>query len=248
MNDLKTFFKRNNPDAVKEPHEDSLGRSAQTLGPATQPLGLPIYYEAWGGLESANKILWTALWFAVSVSILTLILLRAALNRPPVVILLGQEGQAQVVSGTAAQARESKYQPPVSQAEIKNFLSLFERFFTELDCYTYNQNLKTAFSMMTPEFKTKAQDLLERKGLVENIKADELKTKLTLTDISIVKETPQLLECDVKGWRDIGSFKPDGPHNEIVFEDEIILKKVPRSEKAPDGVLVENWSESLFKK
>ena len=183
MNDLKTFFKRNNPDAVKEPHEDSLGRSAQTLGPATQPLGLPIYYEAWGGLESANKILWTALWFAVSVAILTLILLRAALGRPPVVILLGEKGQSQVVLGSSTQ-------PPVSAVEIKNFLSLFERFFTELDRYTYSQSLKTAFSMMTPEFKAKARDLLEREGLVEALKADELKTQLTLTDISIVKNAP----------------------------------------------------------
>lgn len=239
MISLKTFSKRPGI-SEKEPLEDSL-EVAQTLGADAQTMDVPTYYEAWGGLESANKILWTALWFAVSVAILTLILLRAALGRPPVVILLGEKGQSQVVLGSSTQ-------PPVSAVEIKNFLSLFERFFTELDRYTYSQSLKTAFSMMTPEFKAKARDLLEREGLVEALKADELKTQLTLTDISIVKNAPDLIECDVKGWREIGSFKPDGPHKEVVFEDEIILKKVPRSEKAPDGVLVEDWSESLFKK
>lgn len=223
---LKTFF---NPKGPEENKKDNEGLDA------------PLYYEAWGGLESANKTLWTALWFSMSAALLLLILLRAAMLKPPVVILLSQKGESQVVVGQGSP-------PPVSEDEIKNFVGLFERFFTELDCYTYQQSLKTAFSMMTPEFKIKAQDLLNRQGTVENLKSDELRTHLTLTDISITRETPELLECDIKGWRDISSFKPDGPKSEIVFEDEIILKKVPRSASAPDGVLVEDWKESLFKK
>ncbi len=204
-------------------------------------LGTPVYYEAWGGLESANKALWTALWFAISAALLLLILLRLEMQKPPVVILLSRTGSPQVVMGYNSP-------PPVGADEIKNFLGLFERFFTELDCYAYQESLKTAFSMMTPQFKIKAQEILDQEGLIENIKAGEIRTTLTLTDISIVKETPEIIECDVKGWREIGSFKPDGQKSEIVFEDEIILKKVPRSSTAPDGVLVEDWKESLFKK
>ncbi len=245
----------NSSSADVRPETQTLGGGAQPLGADAQPLGtnaqplaggdeslgVPIYYEAWGGLESANKTLWTALWFAISAAILLIILLRLEIQKPPVVILLSQTGSPQVVVGAQSA-------PPVSADEIKNFIALFERFFTELDRYAYNESLQTAFSMMTPKFKIKAQDILDREGLIETIKTDEIRTKLTLTDISIVRETPEFIECDVKGWREISSFKLDGPKSEIVFEDEIILKKVPRSQTAPDGVLVKDWKESLFKK
>ena len=39
-----------------------------------------------------------------------------------------------------------------------------------------------------------------------------------------------------------------GVELEVVFEDDVVLKKVPRSEQAPNGVLVQDWNESLFKK
>src|ERR1035437_8919693 len=78
------------------------------------PLAVPAYYEVWGGLESANRALWVALWFAVTVALLALILLRGALRRPPVVIRVDASGQAQLADGSGLQA-------PVSEAEVKNF-------------------------------------------------------------------------------------------------------------------------------
>ena len=49
----------------------------------TLPLGEPAYYEVWGGLESANKALWMALWFSTTVAVLALILVRVALWQQP---------------------------------------------------------------------------------------------------------------------------------------------------------------------
>ena len=201
----------------------------------------PAYYEVWGSMESANRALWAALWLAATVALLSLIIIRVLVCRPPVVIRVDGAGQTQVAS-------DAGRQPPVSEAEIKNFLSLFERFFTELNCYTYNADFKLAFSMMTPVFQSKANDMLKRSGAVENLKATEGKTVVTLTEIKIAKDTPEVFECHVKGYRDIGSYKQDRPHSEVVFEDNVILKKVPRSEQAPYGVLVQDWNESLFKK
>jgi hypothetical protein len=34
----------------------------------------------------------------------------------------------------------------------------------------------------------------------------------------------------------------------VVFEHDIILKKVARSEKAPNGILVQDYKESVFKR
>jgi hypothetical protein len=206
----------------------------------TLPLGEPAYYEVWGGLESANKALWMALWFSTTVAILALILVRVSLRRPPVVIRVDDAGQAQVVA--------DPQQPPVSEAEVKNFLTIFERFFTELNAYTYASDLKLAFNMMTPDFQTKANDMLKRDSTVEILKANQGKTTLFLTELKIVRDTTDVFECKVKGYRQTSSYKQDGPTGEVVFEHDIILKKVARSEPAPNGILVQDFKESVFKR
>ena len=201
----------------------------------------PPYYEVWGGLESANRALWAAVWVSSSVMLLSLVMLRVVLRRPPVVITVNGSGQAAVLADAGTQ-------PPVTAAEVKNFLALFERFFTELNVYTYDSSLRQAFTMMTPTFQNKANDMLKRAATIESLKTSQAKTTLTLTEVKVVRDTPQLLECSVKGYRQIGSYKADEPQTEVVFEDDIILRKVPRSEEAPYGLLTEDYHESVFKR
>lgn len=199
------------------------------------------YYEVWGGLESANRALWTGLWFSITVALLCLVLVRLLLTRPPVVIRVSDSGAAQAVSAPGRQ-------PPVGEAEIKNFLSLFERFFWGLNFYGHEQDLKTAFSMMTQNFQRKADELLKREGIIESLQANQSKVTVTLTDLEVLRDTPELLECRVLGSRQLVSYKPDGPSGEVVFEHNIILRKVPRGEQSPYGVLVEDMKERVFKR
>lgn len=205
------------------------------------PLGRPAYYEVWGGLESANKALWLALWLAVTVALLALALLRVQSRRPPVVIRVDSTGQSAAVSGVDRE-------PPVGEAEVRNFLALFERFFIELNTYTYDADLRLAFTMMTPEFQSKANDLLKRENTVENLKANQTKTTLVLTELRVVRDTAQVFECKVKGYRQVASYKPDAAAGEVVFEHDVVLRKVPRSQQSPYGILVEDFHESVFKR
>lgn len=200
----------------------------------------PAYYEVWGGLESANRALWAAVWLASTVALLALILLRAQANRPPVVIRVSDAGQA--LAGTAGEP------VPVSRAEIQNFIALFERFFTGFGVYTYEEDLRLAFSMMTPEFRRKADELLQRQGLVESVKAERLKTQVFLTELQVERDTPEHIACRIKGYREVGSYEAGSPVREVVFEHELMLKKVPRSATSPYGVLVEDYAESIYKK
>ncbi len=216
--------------------------AAAAQAPDDRDLAVPAYYEVWGGLESANRALWAALWLSISVSTLLFIMLRLQIGRPPVVIRVDDSGRAELVADPGRQ-------PPLSEAEVKNFLALFERFFTQLNSYTYESDLKAAFAMMTPAFRSEAGDMLKRAGVVERLKNDERRTALTLTEIRVLGDAPDALHCEVKGYRELGSYKSDaGAAQEVVFEDDIVLKKVPRSETAPNGLLVQAWSESLFKK
>jgi hypothetical protein len=209
--------------------------------PDNLPLGRPAYYEVWGGLESANKALWAALWLAVTVALLALVLVRVQARRPPVVIRVDGSGQAAALAGMDRE-------PAVGEAEVINFLALFERFFIELNAYTYDADLRLAFTMMTPEFQSKANDLLKRENTVENLKANQTKTTLFLTELRVVRDTPQVFECKVKGYRQVASYKPDTAAGEVVFEHGIVLRKVPRSQQSPYGILVEDFHESVFKR
>lgn len=209
--------------------------------PETLQLGRPAYYEVWGGLESANKALWVALWLAVTVALLALALLRVQARRPPVVIKVDGNGQSVALAGTDRQ-------PPVGEAEVRNFLAIFERFFIELNAYTYDADLRLAFTMMTPEFQAKANDLLKRENTIEGLKANQTKTTLFLTELRVLSDTPEVFECKVKGYRQIGSYKPDAAASEVVFEHDIVLRKVPRSQQAPYGILVQDFHESIFKR
>ena len=212
-----------------------------TTDSKTLPLGRPAYYEVWGGLESANKALWTALWLAITVAILALALLRVQSRRPPVVIKVDGSGQSVTLSG-------ADRQPPVGEAEVRNFLALYERFFIELNAYTYDADLRLAFTMMTPEYQAKANDFLKRENTVENLKSNQTKTTLFLTELRVLRDTPQVFECKVKGYRQVGSYKPDVVAGEVVFEHDIVLLKVPRSQQAPYGILVQDFHESVFKR
>jgi len=211
----------------------------------SDPLAVPAYYEVWGGLESANRALWVGLWCSCTFSFLALLLLRGALRRPPVVIRLAADGQVQVIGGATG---TSVQDAGPNQAEIENFVSLFERFFTELNCYTCHADLKQAFSMMTPGFQQKAQDQLNRSGSVEQLKAQKLHASLVITEIAVKDETAQAIDCRVKGYRDIASYLPGVAEHEVVFEDDVVLKKVPRSAQAPYGLLVEDYAASYFKR
>ncbi|MFH2201789.1 MAG: hypothetical protein ABIJ96_01605 [Elusimicrobiota bacterium] len=226
---------------IGKPGGDGAEGSALVQNSVQASLGASAYYEVWGGLESANRALWAALWFAVTVALLAMLLVRVQAGRPPVVIRVTDSGRAEVVAN-------SGMQPPVSEVEIKNFLALFEKFFVELNVYTYDADLRSAFGMMSRSFQDKADRMLKSEGLIQALKTEQRRTRLVLTELRVERETPEHLECRIKGYREIGSYIPDKAGREEVFEHEIILKKTPRSEKAPYGVLVENFKESLFKR
>ena len=46
---------------------ERLFKKAPAAKAEAAPLAEPAYYEVWGGLESANRALWVALWLAVTV-------------------------------------------------------------------------------------------------------------------------------------------------------------------------------------
>ena len=92
------------------------------------------------------------------------------------------------------------------------------------------------------------KDTIKRDGTLETVKAGQLRTTIFLSELRVLRDTPQVFECKVKGYRQTSSYKPDVAAGEVVFEHDVVLRKVPRSERAPYGILVEDFRESVFKR
>ena len=172
--------------------------------------------------------------------IFLVIIVRKSINKMPLVIRVDLLGNAET-------AKYNKSILAVSPAEISNFTQYFTQYFSAHNFYTYDEDFTKAFKMMTEDCQRKLNDYLTIKNVMNNIKSNQEKTKLTITEIRTVKDSPEYVNLKVKGNREIRSYQNADFYREEIFEAELSIKKVDRSEKTPWGLLVDSWSESLYK-
>jgi type IV secretory pathway TrbF-like protein len=198
------------------------------------------YFEVFGDTLAATRV-YQAIIFSLVMGILMLILLlERQLRRPPLVIRVDSLGRADSVNKMDSTQRAS---PP----EITNFTHYFLHHFTAWDVNIFDEEFERSFGMMTQACRQKMNNYLTMNRIPETIKRDKMKVDLNITEIIISKDTPDFVTLKVKGYREIKSYESVDVHREVIFEDTIVLKRVPRTEKTPWGLLVEDWAESLFK-
>jgi hypothetical protein len=88
---------------------------------------------------------------------------------------------------------------------------------------------------------------LDQNQVSTQLSKDQLKVKLTVSNIVVEKDSADFLVVNVKGFREITSYNDAAFNKQIIFENVLTLKKIPRSAEHPWGLLVENWEESVFK-
>jgi hypothetical protein len=167
--------------------------------------------------------------------------LRVALKKTPIVIRVDSLGNAQAFENERSLQK-------VTSSEMANFVQYFVQYFTAYNFYSYDDDFNRAFAMMTKDCQRKMNSRLGEYGIVDQIKANELKTKLTITEINVVKDTPDTSIIKVKGTRDITSYSKHDVNREEIFDIELVVRKVKRSMNTPWGLLVENFVEELYKK
>lgn len=199
------------------------------------------YYEYFSDSLSsiqASRLREYTYWFVI---IMLLVMLSRSLNKPPLVIRVDSLGNAQAFTNVPSLQN-------VTPAEIANFTQYFLQYFTAHNFYTYDDDFTRAFKMMTPAATQKLNDYLGVHEIVDTIKSNQFRTKLTITDITTIKDSAAYINLKVKGTREIRSYQNAAYYREEYFEDELSIKKVDRTEATPWGLLVDSWSEALYKK
>jgi len=198
------------------------------------------YFEVFGDAINQLNLFKTLTVGLLMLCIFLVIIVRKSINKMPLVIRVDLLGNAET-------AKYNKSILAVSPAEISNFTQYFTQYFSAHNFYTYDEDFTKAFKMMTEDCQRKLNDYLTIKNVMNNIKSNQEKTKLTITEIRTVKDSPEYVNLKVKGNREIRSYQNADFYREEIFEAELSIKKVDRSEKTPWGLLVDSWSESLYK-
>ena len=199
------------------------------------------YHEVWGEMANQlNLFKHLTLLFAGAVIFLA-ILLTKSINKMPLVIRVDALGNAEAF-------KDVQSANPVSAAEVNNFTQYFLQYWIAGNFYTYEDDLTKAFKMMSEGYQRKASDYLSTHGTMDYIKTIQVKTKMTISEMLILKDTKDYVNLKVKGTNEVRSYQAADFYKEEIFECELSLKKVERTENTPWGLLVDAWNVSYFKK
>jgi len=198
------------------------------------------YFEVWGdALESARFHKRLCLLLAV-LSLLLLVLLNRAQLKPPLVIRVNAVGKAEPIHNINATHHLTK-------PEVLNFVKLFMTYFLERNFYTWKDNLVEATRMMTASFQEKVNDEVNLDEEIAAIQVHKLTSTLNFSTIEVLRETEAHILVSLKGWRKITSTENSDYLREIIFEGELTLKKVSRTMETPYGLLVDSYTQKVFK-
>jgi type IV secretory pathway TrbF-like protein len=205
-----------------------------------EPAQTRTYYEAWGdSLNTLNTYKLLVVTLAFSVFAL-LILLKLESSKLPLVIKVDSLGAPQVV-------RDWKSRNYISPPEIHHFVKTFMEHFHGYDVHTYRETFNRAFDMMTPKLQQRMNADFQARNVVQQIEQDELKASYRLVKVDVTKDAQNALYVKVRGYRDLGSYANRQFKRTTFFDAELVLTKVDRTEKTPWGLLVDAYTETVFK-
>ncbi|MDD5688535.1 MAG: VirB8/TrbF family protein [Elusimicrobia bacterium] len=199
------------------------------------------YFEIFGDTINQLNFLKKCCFFLIMLAIFESIIIVKSINKLPLVLHVDSIGNAQVV-------KYDKSILAVSPIEVSNFTQYFIQYFSAYDFHAYDDNFTRAFKMMTEECQRKLNDYLTINNVVDNIKSNQLKTTLKISNITTINDSKDWIDLKVKGTREVRSYQNTDFNREEIFEAEMSIKKVKRTENTPWGLLVDAWSETLFKK
>ena len=198
------------------------------------------YFEVFGDTISMLSTFKTLTVFLVMLCIFQVILISKLIRKPPLVIRVDSLGNVNAY-------KDVPTDQSVSPIEVSNFTQYFLQYFMSNNLYTYDEDYKRAFKMMTLNCQTKLNDYLTINNIVENIKINQIKSKLNVSEIVTVKDSPEYVNLKIKGTNEVSSYSKPDYFREEIFEVEMSIKKVRRTFDIPWGLLVDSWTIQYYK-
>lgn len=197
------------------------------------------YYEIWSDIIQTARF-WRLISFLSMTGFFIMVFMSIKImNKPPVVIRIDAQGNPSVA--------ELKSMQNISEQEVHNFVAYFITYWREWDFYAYDSNFSRVFSnMMTSDMVSRSNNFLTTTKIIEQIKSQELKFKISLSEIIVKSQDKNFLTIEVFGTRTEGSYKNNDKKN-IRFMAKLVLQIVPRT-TSPWGLLCNSYEEQNFDK
>ncbi|MBI4970241.1 MAG: hypothetical protein HZC17_00155, partial [Candidatus Omnitrophica bacterium] len=105
--------------------------------------------------------------------------------------------------------------------------------------------LAEAFNQMTAGLQKRAHKELIASGLIHKIKEAGIDTEIEFKEEHLERQTKEQAVVSLVGVRQITKY--GYPNREqVLFRADFVLKKVPRSRQVPEGLLVEEYQETVL--
>lgn len=199
------------------------------------------YYEVFGDYVAQVNFQQTLIIILVCIIVFLIILLSQAMKKTPIVIRVDNLGQNEAFHNVKS------YQN-ITKPELVNFTNNFVMYYTSHNFYSIKDDFRHAGKMMTESMFEKTNSFVIANRIIDNVIDKQLKTETKITHINVLKDTPDFIAVKVKGTRFITSYKTLDYKAEESFDIELSIKKVKRTMDAPYGLLIDNFSEELYKK
>jgi len=199
------------------------------------------YYEVFGDLEAEVQFLKLANLILIGIVFLFLIAVFVIAKQPPVVIRVTDVGLAEAVKNL-----DSNNQ--VTNPEVFYFSKTFIQRYTEYNSYTLSRDISEAFNLMTAKFQKAANHELVESGVLARVKEAGLSSQVEFKEAKIEKNSKEYVLVSLIGVRTLTSYKNPNYRESSLFKSELVLKKEPRSEHIPSGLLVEDYREIILNK
>ena len=198
------------------------------------------FFEVFGDALTENLFLRNLVIVLGGSCILLCVVVARLAGKPPLVIRVDNIGEPVAFTNM-------KVQNAVTGPEVRNFAEHFTRYLLAWDLYTQARDIDTAFRMMTPAAAQRMYQKLNAMNAEPFAKEHSVRTKLEVAEISVEKDTPDIVRVKLRGTRTYYSYTDKDFKKETTFEDTFVARKVDRSLTTPWGLLVDDWQESFFK-
>ena len=209
------------------------------------------YYEHDGMLRAyANRAMVLAMLFAV-IAMTSLGFAIYVRVQPPTVVRVDQDGNAKSLGSIPEEGKPNAFpvltaqaatDPAPTELEAKAVVRAFLERYLAYTPATVDQNLATAFNMMTANLRTYSVSKLRDEDTVGKIKEDRIISQLGIRTIEPVKDAPWTYVAF--GVKEIHRVRQRAESTDrIVGRYNVRLVQDRRSESNPSGLLVAEFSE-----
>src|SRR2546425_5395713 len=209
------------------------------------------YYEHDGMLRAyANRAMVLAMLFAV-IAMTSLGFAIYVRVQPPTVVRIDQDGNAKSLGSIPEEGKPNAFpvltaqaatDPAPTELEAKAVVRGFLEHYLAYTPATVDQNLASAFNMMTANLRTYSVSKLRDEDTVGKIKEDRIISQLGIRTIEPVKDAPWTYVAF--GVKEIHRVRQRAESTDrIVGRYNVRLVQDRRSESNPSGLLVAEFSE-----